>query len=91
AYEPIHPKDALENNLPASKHLGPVDAAASKTLTQEKAQRKRTKDELRVEEAMKQRPPLHQILSLRDMEDVARRVLSYKTLAYYSSASDDEI
>ncbi|ESK98329.1 hypothetical protein Moror_79 [Moniliophthora roreri MCA 2997] len=91
AYEPIHPKDALEKNLPASKHLGPIDAAASRTLTQEKEQRKRTKDEIRVEEAMKQRPPLHQILSLSDMEAVARRVLSYKALAYYSSASDDEI
>ncbi|KAK7058845.1 hypothetical protein VNI00_001469 [Paramarasmius palmivorus] len=91
AYEPIHPKDALEKNLPPSKHLGPVDAAASRTLTQEKEHREKTRDELRVEEAMKKRPPLHHIMSLADMEDIARRVLSYKALAYYSSASDDEI
>ncbi|KAF5374785.1 hypothetical protein D9758_000147 [Tetrapyrgos nigripes] len=91
AYEPIHPKNALEKNLPPSKHLGQLDSGSSSTLKKAKENRKKTKDELRVEQALKQRPPLHRILSLADMEDVARRTLSYKALSYYSSAADDEI
>ncbi|KAJ8084159.1 hypothetical protein PM082_002926 [Marasmius tenuissimus] len=91
AYEPIHPKDALEKHLPPSKHLGSVDSASAKALTEAKEQRKKTKDEIRVEEARKQRPPLHRILNLADMEKVARHVLSHKALSYYSSAADDEI
>ncbi|KAL0566219.1 hypothetical protein V5O48_015793 [Marasmius crinis-equi] len=91
AYEPIHPKDALEKHLPPSKHLGSVDSASAQALKKEKDQRKKTKDEIRVEEAMKQRPPLHRILSLADMEKVARHVMSYKALVYYSSASEDMI
>ncbi|KAK7465686.1 hypothetical protein VKT23_005658 [Stygiomarasmius scandens] len=91
AYEPIHPKDALEKNLPSSKHLGPVDSFSASVLKAEKENRQKTKDELRVEEALNQRPPLHRILSLVDMENVARHVLSHKALSYYSSAADDEI
>ncbi|KAG7099346.1 hypothetical protein E1B28_001202 [Marasmius oreades] len=91
AYEPIHPKNALDKHLSPSKHLGPVDVDSAKVLTEAKQQRKRTKDELRVEEAIKLRPPLQRILSLADMENVARHVLSHKALSYYSSASDDEI
>lgn len=40
---------------------------------------------------MKARPPLNRILSVREMEEVAKRVLSYKALMYYSSAAEDEI
>ncbi|EIN13480.1 cytochrome b2 [Punctularia strigosozonata HHB-11173 SS5] len=92
AYEPIHPPDAL-SQLPASKHLGPVSTEAASTLEaqqKERAQQK-TKDELRIEAAQRSKPPLSRILSLRQMEDVARSVLSYKAYAYYSSAADDEI
>ncbi|KAF8642316.1 hypothetical protein AX16_009586 [Volvariella volvacea WC 439] len=90
-YEPIHPQDALQKNLPPSKHLGPLNNAAAKSLAEAQAQRKKTHDELRVEAAHKQKPPLAHILSLADMEAVARRTLPYKALAYYSSAADDEI
>lgn len=67
-YDPIHPPDALEKNLPMEKHLGPLndDAAGALALAQES--RPKTKDELRVEAALKQRLPLHRILSLTDME-----------------------
>lgn len=67
-YDPIHPPDALEKNLPMEKHLGPLndDAAGALALAQES--RPKTKDELRVEAALKQRLPLHRILSLADME-----------------------
>ncbi len=69
--------------------------------------RVKTKDELRVEQAMKERPPLNRLLSIADIEvlqhqirnnvplirrqNVAHKTLSYKALAYYSSAADDGI
>ncbi|GLB36281.1 putative cytochrome b5 family protein [Lyophyllum shimeji] len=91
AYEPIHPPDALDKNLPRSKHLGPLDSNAARLVEQAQQNRKKTKDELRVAAAYKQRPSLDRILSLADMEAVARRVLSQKALAYYSSSSDDQM
>ncbi|KIK71153.1 hypothetical protein GYMLUDRAFT_33287 [Collybiopsis luxurians FD-317 M1] len=91
AYEPIHPSDALEKNLSPSQHLGPVNNDAASALAQDQAARKSTKDELRVTQALKQRPPLNRIINLADMEQVASNVLSYKAWAYYSSAADDEI
>ncbi|KAJ3571579.1 hypothetical protein NP233_g3659 [Leucocoprinus birnbaumii] len=91
AYVPIHPPDALDKNLPIGKHLGPLSAEASQILTSNQKNRKKTKDELRVEEAAQKKPPLARILSLRDMEVVARQTLSSKARAYYTSASDDEI
>ncbi|KAJ7706039.1 FMN-dependent dehydrogenase-domain-containing protein [Mycena rosella] len=91
AYEPIHPPDALEKNLPPSKHLGPLSDIAAKFVAHEQENRKKTKDEARVEKAQLERPPLGRILSLADMEAVARKVLSHKAEAYYSSAADDHI
>ncbi|KAJ7597181.1 FMN-dependent dehydrogenase-domain-containing protein [Mycena floridula] len=90
-YEPIHPPTALNEYLPKSKHLGPVDAQAAQGLADQRNARKKTKDELRVEKAMKERPPLEHILNLADMEQVARRVLSHKALSYYASATDDTV
>uniref|UniRef100_A0A0W0FBI3 Cytochrome b2 n=1 Tax=Moniliophthora roreri TaxID=221103 RepID=A0A0W0FBI3_MONRR len=91
AYEPIHPKDALEKNLPASKHLGPIHSDAAKKLAEADAKRKKTKDELRVELAMRQRPLLSRVLSLADMEAVAYKVLPYKVYRFYSTGADDEV
>ncbi|KAK0506086.1 FMN-dependent dehydrogenase-domain-containing protein [Armillaria luteobubalina] len=91
AYEPIHPPDALERNLPSSKHLGSLNSDVALHMEELRTNRKKTKDELRVEQALRERPPLNRILSLSDMEDVARHVLSYKAVSYYSSASDDNI
>ncbi|KAJ7264875.1 FMN-dependent dehydrogenase-domain-containing protein [Mycena haematopus] len=91
AYEPIHPPDAVEKNLPLSKHLGPLSVSATQTAANGQQNRKKTKDELRVEQALLQRPPLGRILSVADMEEVARKVLSHKAEAYYSSAADDHI
>ncbi|KAJ7786460.1 FMN-dependent dehydrogenase-domain-containing protein [Mycena metata] len=91
AYEPIHPPDALEKNLPSSKHLGSLSASAAQSISHDQQNRKKTKDEVRVEEALSQRPPLVRIMSLADMEAVARKVLSTKAESYYSSAADDHI
>ena len=67
-YEPIHPPDALEKNLPSTKHLGLLDTKSIHILSERQKNRKKTKDEQRVEEAAQKRPPLSRILSLRDME-----------------------
>ena len=106
-YEPIHPPDALERNTPPLKHLGSLAVDAVKVIALERQTKRQTKDEIRIENARKLRPPLSRILSLADMEvwlvqwrlsvpdetiqTVAIRVLSHKALSYYSSASDDEI
>ncbi|KAI4523533.1 hypothetical protein K525DRAFT_254520 [Schizophyllum commune Loenen D] len=90
-YEPIHPRDALDKNLPPSKHLGPVDAQSADALKDAKASRKQTKDEIRSAEAHRWKPPLSHILSLHDMEEVALKVLSHKARTYYSSSAEDEV
>ncbi|TRM65726.1 hypothetical protein BD626DRAFT_485661 [Schizophyllum amplum] len=90
-YEPIHPRDALDKNLPQSKHLGSVDAQSANTLKNAKTSRKKTKDEIRSAEAHRWKPPLSHILNLHDMEEVALQVLSHKARTYYSSSADDEM
>ncbi|KDQ63607.1 hypothetical protein JAAARDRAFT_189164 [Jaapia argillacea MUCL 33604] len=91
AYEPIHPPDALEKNLPKSKHLGSLDTAGASEMTKARENKQKTKDELRMEQAEKEKPPLSQVLSVLEMEEIARKLISYKALMYYSSAADDEI
>lgn len=68
AYEPIHPTDALEKNLPPSKCLGDLDTSAALTVTQERENKQPTKDQLRMEKAQRNKPPLGRVLSLADME-----------------------
>ncbi|KAM5538176.1 hypothetical protein V8D89_008063 [Ganoderma adspersum] len=91
AYEPIHPPDALDKNLPPEKHLGELDSVGASAVQEAAQNRKKTKDELRVEAAHKAKPPLSRVLSLWDMEDIARKVLTHKAWAYYSSAADEEL
>ncbi|TDL23321.1 hypothetical protein BD410DRAFT_839202 [Rickenella mellea] len=91
AYEPIHPPDALDKNLPPEKHLGDLDAEGVSATRSAQENKKPTLDELRIEKAHKEKPPLSRILTLRDIEEVAQKTLSYKALAYYASAGDDEI
>ncbi|KIK54136.1 hypothetical protein GYMLUDRAFT_48947 [Collybiopsis luxurians FD-317 M1] len=92
AYEPIHPPDAIQQNLTPSQCLGPLAQSAQSGAVPDIApELERTKDEMRVEQTMKQRPPLNQILSLADIETVAKAVLPYSALAFYSAGTDDEI
>ncbi|KAF8912793.1 cytochrome b2 [Gymnopilus junonius] len=90
-YDPVHPPDALDKNLPLSKHLGSLDSKSIDAVAKERSNVSRTKDEIRVEQARKRMPPLRRILNLLDMENVAGQILSHKAFAYYSSASDDEM
>ena len=75
AYEPIHPPDALEKNLPLEKHLGDIDSRSAQEIQQAKEERKKTKDELRMEKAQKERPPLSRILSGKEMEVSSNEIL----------------
>ena len=68
AYKPIHPDDALEKNLTKEKHLGSVDANAIGQMQKADANRKKALDELRMEQARLNKPPLKRILTLQDME-----------------------
>ncbi|TFK30571.1 cytochrome b2 [Coprinopsis marcescibilis] len=91
AYEPIHPLDALDKNSPPVQFVGQVESGTAQVLHRERESRKKTKDDIRVEEAHKRKPPLSRILSLADIEKVASQVLSHKAWAYYSSGADEQI
>lgn len=85
-YEPIHPPDAITENLPAEKHLGPVEKSSVKKVVKEV-----TEEERALETRMQARPPLSEILNLHDFEALASKLLKEKAWAYYSSGADDEI
>ena len=68
AYKPIHPDDALEKNLPKEKHLGSIDANAARKIREADANRRKTRDEIRMEQAKLNKPPLKRVLTLQDME-----------------------
>ncbi|ORY26168.1 FMN-dependent dehydrogenase-domain-containing protein [Naematelia encephala] len=99
-YEPIHPPDAIKDNLDPSKHIGqlipnslpkpqaasPAPPPASISVPQKTTS---ATGEPVAEEYVK--PPLEEILSLHDFEAVARRTMSRRGWNYYSSGADDEI
>lgn len=76
AYEPIHPPDALDKNLPPEKHLGEVEEKDALVLKSVSENRRKTKDELRVEKAQKEKPSMSRILNLQDMEVCVFTLLS---------------
>lgn len=92
AMEPIHPPDAIKDNLDPSKHLGPLIPS---TLPVEKPTPasappptsvpvgQTTNGVSATEEFVK--PSLAEILSLHDFEAVARRTMSKRGWNYYSS------
>ncbi|ESK97372.1 mitochondrial cytochrome [Moniliophthora roreri MCA 2997] len=86
AYEPIHPPNAITDNLPVEKHIGAVDPSTVKRVVKEVSEAEKKRQAL-----LAARPPLDEILNLHDFEAVAKAVLPDKAWAYYSSASDDEI
>ncbi|KAJ8597008.1 hypothetical protein M405DRAFT_756764, partial [Rhizopogon salebrosus TDB-379] len=91
AYVPIHPSDTLEKNLAPEQHLGSLDSDSILRLKDAGKNKVPTRDELRVEKAVKSKPPLKRIINVEDMEEVAKKVLPYNAWAYYASAADDSI
>lgn len=85
-YDPIHPPDAIEKNLPPEKQLGSVNMD-----TVEKVEIVISDHDKERQERFKMRPALSEILNLHDFEALARQIMNEKAWAYYSSAADDEI
>nr|GAT45009.1 predicted protein [Mycena chlorophos] len=85
-YDPIHPPNAIKDNLPAEKHLGEVEPDTVQKVVVEV-----TDEEKARQQRMANRPSLEEILNLHDFESIAKQVMPEKAWAYYSSASDDEI
>lgn len=67
-YVPIHPSDTLDKNLPPEKHLGVLDEASIQKLGALVNEKPKTRDELRVEEAIKNKPPLSRMVNVQDIE-----------------------
>ncbi|CAD6585458.1 MAG: hypothetical protein TREMPRED_004152 [Tremellales sp. Tagirdzhanova-0007] len=99
-YEPIHPPDAITDNLDPSKHLGalvpnslpkpPIVSPAPPPASIQVPQTvKGGSGEPQAEEYIK--PDIEEILSLHDFEAVARRTMNRRGWNYYSSGADDEI
>lgn len=77
---PIHPSDALDKNLAPERHLGTLDDESINQLKESENNKVQTKDELRVEEALKNKPPLQRIVNVEDMEVRYSGILPYRTL-----------
>lgn len=91
AFVPIHPSDTLDKYLPCEKHLGTLDEASIRELRAANQSKGKSRDELRVEEAVKNKPPLGRMINIQDIEEIAKKILPYKAMAYYASAADDSI
>ncbi|OCF30695.1 L-lactate dehydrogenase (cytochrome) [Kwoniella heveanensis BCC8398] len=98
-YEPIHPPDAIIDNLDPSKHLGPLipstlpppPVSADPPPPTSVQVPQKTNAPLAGGELEYVKPPLAEILSLHDFEAVARRTMGKRGWNYYSSGADDEI
>lgn len=81
-YDPIHPPGTLEENLPESARIGPVDPNSLPEPV------KAAKD-VGPEPDTKAELPLAAMLNLDEIEAAATKKLSKKSWAYYYSAADD--
>ena len=81
-YDPIHPPGTLEDNLPDSARLGPIDP---ETLPQPTKAAKDVGPEADQDIEI----PIGNLLNLDEIEEAATKKLSKKGWAYYYSAADD--
>ncbi|PWN38178.1 cytochrome b2 [Meira miltonrushii] len=88
-YVPVHPSDAIAENLDPSQHLGQVDPSTVKEEAE--SEKDLSQRELKRRKALKNLPPIGTILNLDDFQRVAQTILTDQAWAYYSSAADDEI
>ena len=83
AFEPIHPPDALDKNLSPDKHLGELNAQDSQKLNIAIEGRKKTYDELRMEKAQKEKPPISRVLNAQDLEVCRSEVVTPTGTLYF--------
>lgn len=81
-YDPVHPPGTLEENLPKSANLGPIDP---KTLPEPT---KAPKDVGPAADSTVA-APIASLLNLDEIEEAAKKKMSQKGWAYYFSAADD--
>ncbi|KZS87413.1 hypothetical protein SISNIDRAFT_446833 [Sistotremastrum niveocremeum HHB9708] len=87
AFEEVHTGLVLEETLQADALVGELAVEEiSRAGTAEQSI-----EDLRIESERRRKPPLNQILNLRDIESVAEKVVSRKTFAFWSGGSEDEI
>ncbi|KAL1970731.1 hypothetical protein VTN77DRAFT_2565 [Rasamsonia byssochlamydoides] len=87
-YDLVHSPALLEQTLPESSCLGPVeDSASSSSESSESSPNSVAKPAKTPDEP----PPLHTLINLDDFERVAQRYLPPNAWAYYRSGADDEI
>lgn len=106
AFNATHPPGVIDAHLPKDKHLGPIasqDAVQRSERTKTKDELRMEREQRNKPSISK----MHNLSDLEVgdtsqffsaffiqcifLQNVARKVLSYKALAYYSSATDDEI
>ncbi|KAI8928165.1 glyoxylate dehydrogenase [Entophlyctis helioformis] len=98
AFDQVHPKDIIDQILPAELCLGPVDpaslpaAAVPAAASGQALAAGGTVAATRADGAMSPHcPPLDAVLNLFDFESIAKTVLTKEAWAYYSSGGDDEL
>jgi L-lactate dehydrogenase (cytochrome) len=88
-YVPVHPSDAIKENLHPSQYLGQIDPSTVKEEIE--SEENLSEREVKRRKALKNLPPIGSILNLDDFQKVAQTILTDQAWAYYSSAADDEI
>ncbi|KAG8944970.1 Cytochrome b2, mitochondrial precursor [Tulasnella sp. 424] len=83
-FESIHAKRLLETMLSPSQHIGTVDPATMPRLEPEL-----TDDDIRMLINNRNKPPLGAMINLRDIEEVAKRVMSKKVWHFYRTDAED--
>ncbi|WVF71747.1 hypothetical protein IAT40_006555 [Kwoniella sp. CBS 6097] len=84
-FKPLHPPDALDT-LDESQHVGPVDPLSMPEPEDDEP----SEEDLRIEQARKEMPPVDAMLLVDDFEQWGEKVLSGTAWNYYKSAADRE-
>ncbi|EPS25385.1 hypothetical protein PDE_00318 [Penicillium oxalicum 114-2] len=80
-FDPVHPPGTLEENLKPQALLGSINSASVEEA------RRQVDPSVQLE----QDPPMHSLLNMDEIEQLATKKLSKKAWAYYYSAADDKI
>ncbi|KAK3366859.1 FMN-dependent dehydrogenase-domain-containing protein [Lasiosphaeria ovina] len=89
-FDPVHPPGTLEENLKPEAKLGTVDPESLVRFQQQHKPSEAAASQAAANQAGKPAPPpLHTLLNLNEIEEVAKTQVSKKCWAYYFSAGDD--
>lgn len=89
AYSEIHAPNLIRHSLDASKHVGFVDAATVKQLTQSNRDRAADMKPTSGIRPPTTKPALSEIINLFDFAQVAQQFLTPKTLAHVEGGAND--